>query len=544
MPRPSRSRVVPLAALLIACAFEPRAHALSLDQDDSVQLLGRIYSQAAFRTEDSSGSTFPRTRSGDLVQHRNLLEIELAHSLDRVLTARPDWISDLGYRIRFKGVYEGLYDYGPAAFADQVEVNPASPFDPNASPASRTVHRTRINRQILGRQYDLWNAYVQGSTGPLFVRLGRQDLSWGETDGFRLLDMIEPLDNRFGLPLVEDLDDRRIPLWMARATLALPWSSESLTNLTLDSFFVPAGLDDQEAPIPPRGSPFAAPAAPSFFDREVTRPGRSLGDSRGGGRLIATLFEDATVSLAHYVTWNDNSVTRVHVRHTDLVDGKPVPRPALDFTFYQQQVTGGTLTAHVKPPVDLVVRSEAAMFWDECVFDPLRAGAVPAGFQPLVGAAIADRLDGGRGEAEGRLTRRDVFRWVLGVDKVFWIRALNPVNTFSFSTQLFHTHVFEYSDAIKNGIVDPRTKNFVPRNEDEFTTTFLLSTLFWRGRIQPSVFSSYDPRGILSAVPGVTLLVGTHVRATVKYALTRGNFANLGFFRDRDEVLLRLEYSL
>jgi len=531
------------AAWALVALGESSARAVYLDDADAMQLLGRVYSQTALRTESSSGFTYPKTPAGHMVQNRNLVELELAHSLDGVFDRRPPWLADLGYRVRLKGIYEGLYDYGPDEYSEQVEVNPASPFDPTASEASRTIDRTRINRQILGRQYEIWNAYAQGSAGPLFLRVGRQDLSWGETDGFRLLDMIEPLDNRFGLPLVEDLDDRRIPLWMLRATLAIPWHTENVTNLTLDSFFVPAAIDDQEAPIAPRGSPFAAPAQPSFFQRVVTRPGTTGRDSRGGGRLLATLFEDATVSLAHYVTWNDNPATRVHVLGVDLVDGKPVPRPGLEFVFYQQQVTGGTFTMHVKPPVDLVVRSEAAMFWDERVFDPARAGS-GAAFQTLVAAAIADRLAGGTGDVAGGFTPRDVFRWVIGFDKVFWVRELNPTNTFTFSTQLFHTHVFDYEDAIKNGVTDPKTATFVPRNEDEFATTFLLSTLLWRGRLSPSVFASYDPRGVLAAVPGVTWLVGTHVRLTVKYALTRGNFANLGFFRDRDEVLLRAEYSL
>ncbi len=519
------------------------ARAVYLDTDDTVQLLGRVYSQAALRTEDSSGFTFPRTPAGHLVQHRNLLEVELAHSLDRWLDEKPAWLADLGYRLRFKGVYEGLWDYGPREYSEQVEVNPPSPFDPQAPAAGRTVNRARINRRILGHRYELWNGYAQGSAGPLFLRVGRQDLSWGETDGFRLLDMIEPLDNRFGFPLVEDLDDRRTPLWMLRATLAVPWRTESLTNVTLDSFFVPAQIDDQEAPIAPRGSPFAAPAAASFFDRLVTRPGRGLGDSRGGGRLLATVLENATVSVAHYVTWNDNPSTRLRVTRVDLVDGTPVARPALDFVFYLQQITGGTFTTHLKPPIDTVVRAEAAMFWDERVFDPARAGG-GANFPLLVGEAIADRLSGGAGRAAGGFTPRDIFRWVIGLDKVLWIRALNPTNTFLFSTQLFHTHMFDHDDGIRNGITDPDTRDFVPRNEDEFTTTFLLSTLFWRGRLQPSVFASYDPRGVLAAVPGLTALVGTHLRLTVKYAVVRGNFVNLGFFRDRDEVLLRAEVSL
>ena len=531
------------AALSLVALFATSADALFLDDEDRVQVLGRLYSQSALRTEDSSGLTFPETPAGHLVQHRNLVEIELAHSLDGTIRSRPAWLADVGYRIRLKGIYEGLYDYGPDEYSEQVEVNPPSPFDPTEPPEARTVNRTRINRQILGRQYEVWNAYAQGSAGPVFLRIGRQDLSWGETDGFRLLDMIEPLDNRFGLPLVEDLDDRRIPLWMLRATTALPWQSEHVSNLTLDSYFVPAPLDDQEAPIAPRGSPFAAPAGPSFFERLVTRPGRTPGDSRGGGRLLATLFEDVTVSLAHYVTWNDAPATRVRITRVDLIDAKPIARPALDFVFYQQQITGGTFTTHLKPPIDTVVRAEAAMFWDERVFDPVRAGS-GASFQPLVGEAIADRLAGGRGEAAGGFTRRDVFRWVVGFDKVFWFRTLNPTNTFTFSTQLFHAHVFDHDDAIRNGITNPDTNDFVPRNEDEFATTFLLNTLFWRGRLQPSIFASYDPRGVLAAVPGITCLVGTHVRLTAKYAITRGNFANLGFFRDRDEVLLRAEVSL
>ena len=530
-------------AVGLVASSAPTASAVFLDEDDSIQLLGRAYSQTALRTEETSGSTFPHTPTGHDVQHRNLLEIEFAHSLDRWLPQRPEWIADLGYRLRYKGVYEGLYDYGPREYSDETEVNPPSPFDPTASVASRTVNRTSINRQILGHQDELWNAYVQGSAGPLFLRIGRQDLSWGETDGFRLLDMIEPLDNRFGLPLVEDLDDRRIPLWMARGTLALPWRTENLTNLTVDTFFSPAQIEYQEAPIAPRGSPFAAPAAASFFNRLVTRPGRAPNDSRGGGRLIGTLFEDATVSLAHYVTWNDNSSTRVHITAVDLVDGKPVPQTGIDFVFYQQQITGGTFTMHVKPPIDTVLRIEAALFWDERVFVPAKAGIGPA-FPTLLSEAIANRLAGGPGEAAGGFTTREVFRWVLGFDKAFWIRALNPTNTFTFSTQVFDTHIFDYDDAIQNGIVNPATKNFVPRNEDEFTTTFLLNTLLWRGRLQPAIFASYDPRGVIAAVPGVTWLVGTHVRLTTKYAMIRGNFANLGFFRDRDEILFRAEVSL
>jgi hypothetical protein len=514
-----------------------------LDANDTFQILGRAYTQSAVRTEATSGFTFPETPAGHLVQQRNLLEIEVAHRLDQWLENRPSWLNDVSYRLLYRGVYEGVWDYGPREYSEQVEVNPPSPFDPNEPADERTVHRGRINRQILGHQDEIWNAYSQSSVGPLFLRIGRQNLSWGETDGFRLLDMINPLDNRFGLPLVEDLDDRRIPLWMARGTLALPWHTADLTNLTLDSYFAPAQIAHQESPVAPRGSPFAAPAPPSFFEREVTRPGRAPDDSRGGGRLLATLFGKATVSIAHYVTWNDNPSSRIRVAGVDLSSGKPVPELALDLVFYQQQITGGTFTTYVDPPIDLVVRNEIALFWDERIFDPTRAGG-GAAFQPLVASAIADRLAGGSGQAAGGFTPRDVLRWVLGLDRVFWIRSLNPTNTFTVSTQVFHTHIFDYENTFRNGIINPGTNDFVPRKEDEFTITLLMNTLLWRGRLQPAAFMAYDPRGVISAVPAITWLIGTHFRLTLKYEVTCGNFVNLGFFRDRDEILLRAEVSL
>src|SRR4030095_7760756 len=55
--------------------------------------------------------------------------------------------------------------------------------------------------------------YLQAEIGKLFLRFGRQILSWGETDVFRLLDNINPLDNSFGGFLVP-LDERRVPLDM------------------------------------------------------------------------------------------------------------------------------------------------------------------------------------------------------------------------------------------------------------------------------------------------------------------------------------------
>src|SRR5690606_8243682 len=51
------------------------------------------------------------------------------------------------------------------------------------------------------------------------MRTGKQQVAWGQADGFRVLDIINPQDLReFNLP---DAEDYRIPLWMLNAQLAL-----------------------------------------------------------------------------------------------------------------------------------------------------------------------------------------------------------------------------------------------------------------------------------------------------------------------------------
>ncbi|MBI3247507.1 MAG: hypothetical protein HYZ50_13475 [Deltaproteobacteria bacterium] len=88
-----------------------------------------------------------------------------------------------------------------------------------------------------GNRLALFEWYFNITKGPLFLRIGRQNLSWGETDAFRLLDQINPLDNGFGGFLVS-LDERRVPLNMLRAQ----WSFGTvgpISDLTLEGFVSP-----------------------------------------------------------------------------------------------------------------------------------------------------------------------------------------------------------------------------------------------------------------------------------------------------------------
>ena len=161
----------------------------------------------------------------------------------------------------------------------------------------------------------LFQAYVEADVGKLFLRFGRQILAWGETDVFRLLDNINPLDNSFGGFLVP-LDERRVPLDMLRASYsigAIPGTP--FFETFLEGF---AAIDNKVGYSPgiPIGSPWSLPNfVPSATQLTLTQtPSRTFEDIRGGMQLkfmaSVPLIETATFGLAHYYTYLDNPAVR------------------------------------------------------------------------------------------------------------------------------------------------------------------------------------------------------------------------------------------
>jgi hypothetical protein len=550
---------------LAAWLWAGPAQAIFLDHERTLEVTGKVLGQVSLRTEnsDSSGTqcfpfgaycegfTFPEVKTGQMIQERNLIDVEAYHDLRR--WAGPGsalaWFNKLGYRFRVKYFYDSLYDFGPHQWSSPR----TTATNGNAIPGIQDLlYQGLYNARHYDTQHDpIWNAYIEAGKGRFFLRIGRQDLSWGETDGFRLLDMIEPLDNRFGFPLVEDLDDRRIPLWMARGTINLgTWGPFS--NATIDSYLVPGTIDNQVSPPTPSGNPFALPNPPG--PSIISRPNKNMGNSRGGGRIIATIANKVTASIAHYVTYNDNPSARTEVYAVDAIPGEAIglppgttvlsPEAVFLVDYYQQQITGGSATFALPFDPYTIIRSEFAQFWDERVFQTQEnLGSFPA-YPPAPFPNV------------GHLPTRNIARWMFGFDRNVWIRWLNPENTFFFSGQYFHAYMQGYEDnmqlaaahSTQFGLVAPDTYatsfNFVNVKQNEVTFTYLINTLVYHGTITPQIFGAYDIRGVNTVVPSISYQIGSNIQLIMKYAFITGSYNNLGLFRDRDQLLFRVQYNL
>lgn len=134
-----------------------------------------------------------------------------------------------------------------------------------------------------------------------FWKIGKQQVVWGEADGLKLLDVVNPQSYREFI--LDDVEDSRIPLWMVKAEVSVFEDSQ------LQLLWVP---DSTTHDLAPQSSPFAftspllvpVPSGNSKVDlRSSGAPNRLFLDSDVGGRLSTfTNGWDMTFNyLYHYV---------------------------------------------------------------------------------------------------------------------------------------------------------------------------------------------------------------------------------------------------
>ena len=494
------------------------SQAVDIDKRKTLEVLGKVQSRVSIRLQDSDGFTQPSDiYVGNLVQWRNLAMIEINHDLKR-LTKELDILYPLKvlkikakYHLVGRFMYEAVYDVGPQPFQDVRE-------------------RDKENIDNFKQAYDLWEAYLDLSRGPWFFRIGRQNLAWGETDVFRLLDGINPMDNTFG-GVFEDIDDRRIPLWMLRGSYNFGRVGP-VSTLTLEGFWVPGNLDVRVAPLAPAGTAYAAPQPETPLPAVTLTPGKKMSNSRWGVRLMGFLFDNYSFTLAHYKSYLDNPSLRLAVDGeslTDFLDAR------MEVSYPDVQVTGASLSFWQRQ-TDMIVRTEVAWFWDEPVFIPdVNAPLVPTGL-PIPGLEVLP--------ANGSIPKKDVFRWVIGLDKNVWIRPLNQKRTFMCSLQYFGTWYQDYDERMAlPAAIYPDPDNFSSIKEVESIFTFLMTSDFYGGNIIPQLVVAYDVRGAWMFQPSVNYNFEPF-RFMVQYSGIVGNMTGFGVFRDRDQITFILSYLL
>lgn len=387
-------------------------------------------------------------------------------------------IEDASLTVIGRSVYDSLYDIGDAY-------------------SEKFTAQEKEKRKF---EYKLREIYTDVALPPFSLRLGRQQIVWGETDNFRALDVINPLDTRWHWSR-ESWEDIRIPLWMARGIYDIG-KIGPLEESFVEGVWIPWDFQRGKSTSDPRrpwavfGQGLRARANTvisngQLFDLRTTvidrKPDRALESSQGGMRFKG-IWRGIDFSLNYFFTFGD---TGVKVRR-DLAAQRSCPGDArcavINTVNARAHVVGFAANYSEEKYTQAVFRVETAL-----------STGVPVRLK----SGIPRRFDPDNNSFE--TAKRTVV--MLAFDRPTWIRPLNKIRTFFISGQFFWRHYIDYNrffrgaPSVRRAVIDDQIipgrfigVNTDTVNQEEFVFTLSASTSYGPGGLwQPLVVAAFDP---------------------------------------------------
>jgi hypothetical protein len=391
--------------------------------------------------------------------------------------------------------------------------------------ARRWVQRNYYNR------FELREFYLDYlPLGWLSLRLGRQQVAWGETGSFRLLDVVNPIDSSWHFGPLESFEDQRIPLWMGLATIDVNYLHGALEMLFIPG--VDRGRDTVSTPLSNAGA-WGVPYSnqpPTFQTRfkDFQYPGGDLSihNMRGGARWKGDLGDHASYSLVYMYTHMQTPVLyRAFKVPTEGggYDPNDVERAVLRFP--RQHIAGASLEYVFDSPIGLTARFEGAV-------EPNRTYSQDTS---TTSNDVGDRF-------EYKPRTKPVLNYAFVIQRPTMIRWLNPTQNFLLVGQFMHSRVFKLDTVGDSDLVQVLGYNDWRVQENAYTLVLYATTNYLHGLITPKVTGVYMPNpyyqdsGFVSLDVGFR--IGPHYRVNIMATdfVGKNAYRDLGLFRDRDEI--------
>lgn len=401
-----------------------------------------------------------------------------------------------------------------------------------------------------------WQTAVTPSTT---LKLGKQQVAWGETDFFQSLDVIQGYDNRIRSFLEPENEDVRKPLWMVNVTERFDSVDGSLQMLYIpgrmnsarsrgNSYDVEGG---RWANNPNKGLSFEAAAFGADVPYNYDHKAADMDDASYGLRW-KSMAGEWEYSLGWFHGPSQNPVINANplqVNNATSSDRTYVGTYKGDYRSDQNATVGELIFPFVDVfgvTANRYIASLDSVFSAEVSYIPnspfnigLKAGEVGGcGFFPGFCGII----------------EKDVVKSMVRMDKQLALQNyLGTSRPSFFSVQLFNTWIANYDR--KEEIVN--TAGFSGRGK-EFSTiaTAILAMNYDNDRINPTLAFGTDlTYGGSFVVPSVEFAYGNNWRVRVeadlffnderqKRALTGFTDTNLfGYFDGNDQLAMRLTYQ-
>ncbi|MGB1477243.1 MAG: DUF1302 family protein [Marinobacter salsuginis] len=333
----------------------------------------------------------------------------------------------------------------------------------------------------------------------LSTRLGKQQVIWGRTDLFRVLDVINPVDYSRN-NIYDELEDIRIPMWILKTdyrmgptevfegfafddlNFQVVWNFDEFRphdigqcgqpNVILDAGCFFRGMNNlwengstvaNFAGATPDGG-LATDFGPGQIGiRRANMPSWKLSNTQLGLKLEG-VYGDLGFSLNALTYRSQLPSLRGGIPAQNPFDGTTDVYPSLiafDIHFPRVNLVGGSLD-YYSQGIDTVFRFETAYTSGEEFANTLR-----------------ERL----------YSESDVARYVIGADKNVFIPFLNENQSFLFSGQIFGQHILDHER-------EQRTygEAGIPDWEHNWIGTLLIQGFYMNNRLIPKLITAHDFR--------------------------------------------------
>jgi hypothetical protein len=454
--------------LILSCSF-----AFAEVSSGAFSLAGYLKNEASIRLSNS-----------DLTKFKNIAELSGEYDIDG---------EDLVFFVKAKYWYDAMYDW-------------RSEFDAGQD-----------TMWHIQRSDWLRDCYFDITKGSWFLRLGKQQVAWGQADGITILDRVNPVDlTEYWLG---DMADIRIPLWMAN----INYSPKLNSNIQL--LIIP---DFEQSTAAPDAAPFAFRSL-KLFEIYKTRK-RMVGNSRADTDIYypGTQLKNSTFALQ----WSDRigdldytlnflSGYYYSARTYLLSSGASAPSTTPFVAHYGRmfnywRMYGASFNktfTNPSPLQGITFRGDFAYYNDE----PTYYGT------PLTGTTYG-------------VNRWDNVFWLIGMDKAIFT---NWLVSFQFSQYIMQ-------DA-KPGFVGYDTMNaytYGPSDQVENIFTLKVSTDFLHERLKPEILWSCtdDNQGRLS--PKITYEINDNLWFTAGIHYFYGSeWDSNGQFIEQSQFYTSMKYT-
>ena len=454
---------------MLCCLCLPVAAQAIVTLGRDIELEGFVEAKNILRT--------PSFDDAELIMQRNIGQLESKYYFLRDSTAfgRFDTgrLEEATLNVIARGHYDSAYD-----IRDQYE---------------------DVRAQSAQYEVKIREAFVDLILPPFSLRLGKQQVVWGETDNFRAIDIINPLDLSWHWAR-ESWEDIRIPLWMVRGIWdigKLGFVEESFLEL----LWIPADFKPNKVTTDvnrpwaffgdglPRGANSVIVGNQAYdlnFTLNDRKPDQTLGDGQGGFRFKA-IWGEIDFSLNYFYGFSADPGVKFRNNQFSITGNRA--NVFGDLVHPRQHTLGLSANYSEERFTQAVFRLETAFTTNVPV--AVAAGA-PASVDP----------EGDQYEEADRTTV------MLAMDRPTWIPWLNKNRTFFLSSQVFWRRWIEYDESFRgpsstyqamlNGNVLPN--RFVSVRDDEidqneFVITFSASSSYGpAGLIKPLFVFAIDPR--------------------------------------------------